>query len=139
MVLPSFSTASHLLTAIIHALPKSCAIPATFESCSVKPSTASIIITHTCARSTAILALITEYFSIESYTRLFLRSPAVSINTNFPYLFSTYESVASRVVPAISETIILSSPRIALTSEDLPTLGLPMTATLTVSSSSVSS
>ncbi len=138
MVLPSFSTASHLLTAIMQAFPSSCAMPATFESCSVKPSHASIIITQTLARSTAILALITLYFSIESSTLLFLLMPAVSINTNLPCSFSISVSVASRVVPAMLETITLSSPAIALMSEDLPTLGLPITATLTVSLSSSS-
>ncbi len=37
---------------------------------------------------------------------------------------------ASRVVPATLVTMTRSSPRIRLTSEDLPTFGLPMMATL---------
>ena len=41
--------------------------------------------------------------------------------------------MASRVVPAMSETMTRSSPRMRLMREDLPTLGLPMTATLMTS------
>ena len=37
-------------------------------------------------------------------------------------------SIASRVVPAISDTITLSSPTMAFTSDDLPTFGRPITA-----------
>jgi len=139
MVLPSFSTASHLFTAIIHALPRSWAIPATLESCSVKPSCASIIITHTVALSTAILARRTLYFSIASSTLLLRRIPAVSMKMNFPNRFSINVSVASLVVPAIFETMTRSSPAMALISEDLPTFGLPITATRILSSSSSSS
>ena len=36
--------------------------------------------------------------------------------------------MASRVVPALSDTITRSSPRNLLTSEDLPTFGRPITA-----------
>lgn len=46
-----FSTASHLFTAMMQALPCPGAKPATLESCSVKPSSASIVTTHTRARS----------------------------------------------------------------------------------------
>ena len=53
----------------------------------------------------------------------------------FPCLFSKYVSIASLVVPAISETITLSSPNILFISEDFPAFGLPITATLIVSSS----
>ena len=56
--------------------------------------------------------------------------PAVSMNTYRPHWFSTGVSEASRVVPAWSATIIRSSPHTRLTREDLPTLGLPITATL---------
>ena len=42
---------------------------------------------------------------------------------------SSSVSIASRVVPARSETITRSEPRKALTSEDLPALGRPITAT----------
>ncbi len=43
-------------------------------------------------------------------------------------------SIASRVVPARSETITRSSPTKRLTSDDLPTLGRPITARRTASS-----
>ena len=85
IVLPSFSTASHLLTTTIQPLPWSKAIPATLESCSVKPSVASIIITHTLARSTAVRARMMLYFSMASVTLLLRRMPAVSIKVNLPY------------------------------------------------------
>ena len=58
---------------------------------------------------------------------------------NFPYSFSINVSVVSRVVPAISETIARFTPLILLTSDDLPTFGLPIMATLITSSSSSSS
>ncbi|GBU00895.1 hypothetical protein M1K003_2920 [Staphylococcus aureus] len=43
--------------------------------------------------------------------------------------------MASRVVPATLDTITRSSPKIALTKLDLPTLGLPMIERRIVSSS----
>jgi hypothetical protein len=49
---------------------------------------------------------------------------------------SSSMSIASRVVPATSETITRSWPRNALTSDDLPTFGRPMMASRTRSSSS---
>src|SRR5215203_1424969 len=64
------------------------------------------------------------------------RRPAVSTRTTGRPSTSSRVSIASRVVPAMSETITRSEPRKALTSEDLPTLGRPITATRTVSSSS---
>ena len=45
-------------------------------------------------------------------------------------------SIASRVVPGMSDTMHRSSPRMRLTREDFPAFGLPMTATEIVSSSS---
>ena len=48
---------------------------------------------------------------------------------------SSGRSIASRVVPATSETITRSAPRNRLTSEDLPTFGRPITARRTASSS----
>ena len=39
-------------------------------------------------------------------------------------------STGSRVVPAISETIERSSPANALSNDDLPTFGRPISATL---------
>ncbi|MNJ62745.1 hypothetical protein D3C77_585970 [compost metagenome] len=47
--------------------------------------------------------------------------------------------MASRVVPAILLTITRSSPRSALTSDDLPTFGRPISATRMTSSSYSSS
>ena len=43
-------------------------------------------------------------------------------------------SIASRVVPGVSETITRSSPRSAFTRLDLPTLGRPRIATRIASS-----
>ena len=48
-------------------------------------------------------------------------------------------SIASRVVPAISEAITRSSPKIVLIKLDLPTLGRPIRENLIFSSSSSSS
>ena len=56
-----------------------------------------------------------------------------------PYSFSNAVSIASRVVPAIFETIRRFSPRIVLIIELLPAFGFPITATLIVSSSSSTS
>jgi len=47
--------------------------------------------------------------------------------------------MASRVVPGTSLTIALSSPRIAFSSADLPTFGLPTIATLIASGSASAS
>ncbi len=69
-----------------------------------------------------------------SMTFDFFLIPAVSMNTNFPSSFSITVSVASLVVPAISETITLSSPAILLISEDFPTFVFQITATFTYSS-----
>ncbi len=71
-------------------------------------------------------------FSIDSVVLLFLLIPAVSIKLYFPCSFSKYESIASRVVPAILLTITLFSPRILFTREDFPTFGFPITATFTI-------
>ena len=136
MVLPSFSTRSHLFTTMILALPASCAMPAIFVSCSVTPSRASSMMMHTSARSMASCARMTENFSILSSTLDLRRMPAVSMNTYLPYLFSKGVSTASRVVPATFETMTRFSPRMRFMSDDLPTLGLPMTATFILSSSS---
>ena len=135
----SLSIRSHLLIAITQPLPALWAIPATRVSCSVMPTEASISITHTSERSTAARARTIEYFSTLSSILPFLRIPAVSMMVNLPYLFSTKESIVSRVVPAISDTILLSSPIILLESEDLPALGRPIRATRIVSLPSSSS
>src|ERR1700690_1394937 len=57
------------------------------------------------------------------------RRPAVSTRIVRRPSTSSSVSIASRVVPARSETITRSDPRKALTSEDLPALGRPITAT----------
>ena len=119
--------------------PASCASPAIFASCADTPSLASSNKMHTSALSIANKLLITLYFSRLSFTLLFLRIPAVSINTYFPNSFSNSESIASLVVPAISLTIILSSPKILFTKEDFPTFGFPIIATLIIFLSSSSS
>ena len=60
------------------------------------------------------------------------------MKTYLPNSFSNSESIASRVVPAILLTITLFSPRILFTSEDFPTFGFPIIATLMISLSSSS-
>ena len=133
------STASHLFTAIIIPFPFSWASPAILASCSVTPSVASIISTTISALSTAATVLITLYRSISSLTLLFLLKPAVSIKIYSFFSYLTTVSTASLVVPAISETISLLSPRSLFIRDDFPTLGLPTTAILGVSSSSSAS
>ena len=59
--------------------------------------------------------------------------PAVSTSTSLRSPTSSGMSIASRVVPATSETITRSSPRKRFTSEDLPTFGRPITARRIVS------
>ncbi|CIV70182.1 Uncharacterised protein [Streptococcus pneumoniae] len=56
------------------------------------------------------------------------RIPAVSINLRGTPLMLTYSSMTSRVVPAISVTIALSSRKRLLRRLDFPTLGRPMIA-----------
>ena len=65
--------------------------------------------------------------------------PAVSTSSTLRPSTSIGVSIASRVVPATSETITRSRPRKALTSEDLPTFGRPITARRTMSSSASAS
>ena len=72
-------------------------------------------------------------FSIDSEILFFFLIPAVSIKLYFPLLFSKYESIASRVVPAILLTITLFSPSILFTKDDFPTFGFPITATFIIS------
>ena len=136
IVFVSFSMRSHLFTATTIPFPASCATPAIFLSCSVSPSAASIISTHTSQRSMAATALNTLYLSISSLTLLFLRIPAVSIRIYFSPSFSKGVSIESLVVPAIGDTITLFSPRRQFIREDFPTLGFPITAIFIVSSSS---
>ena len=56
------------------------------------------------------------------------RMPAVSVTTKRWPPWTTSESMASRVVPATSETTKRSVPSSALTKVDLPTLGRPTMA-----------
>ena len=114
--------------------------PAMRASCSVTPSAASMSISATSQRRMAVSDRMTEYRSSDaSSILLFLRMPAVSMMMNSSSPSTNRVSMASRVVPAISETITRSSLSIRLTSEDLPTLGRPTTAILTGPSSSFSS
>ena len=64
-------------------------------------------------------------FSTVSVILARLLTPAVSTKTYSWPSFSKRTSTLSRVVPATSETIILSWPEIALISEDLPAFGRP--------------
>ena len=66
------------------------------------------------------------YLSMASYDLPFFLKPAVSITTNCCPSLTNAVSIASRVVPSIFETITLSSFKIALVKEDLPTFGLPI-------------
>ena len=97
---------------------------------------ASIIISTTSALSIAVYALSTEYFSILSYILFFFLIPAVSINVYSLPFITHFSSIASLVVPAIGDTIVLSSPIIAFKSDDLPAFGFPIMATFVDSSSS---
>ena len=135
-MLVSFAIRSHLFTTTIIPLPASWATPAIFLSCSVIPSAASIIRSATSLLSIAATALITEYLSMSSVTLLFLLIPAVSMSIYLSPSFSNGVSMESLVVPAIGDTITLFSPTSSLMREDLPTLGLPITAILITSSSS---
>ena len=53
----------------------------------------------------------------------------MSIKLKHPNSFSAKVSIESLVVPATLETIHLFSPVILFISDDLPTFGLPITAT----------
>ncbi len=55
--------------------------------------------------------------------------PAVSMKRKVPSCVVTAVSMASRVVPAISLTMVRGSPTMALNSDDLPALGRPTMAT----------
>ena len=94
----------------------------------VGPSKASSTRSATSHSSTRLRAWTTERTSGPCSVFALRRMPAVSTRRKrFPPA-SRETSVASRVVPATSETIARSSPVSALTSEDFPTLGRPMIA-----------
>ncbi len=59
------------------------------------------------------------------------RRPAVSMKRKSTPSMSRVSSMASRVVPAMSETMARSSPRSRFSSVDLPALGAPTIATPT--------
>nr|GFD48497.1 hypothetical protein [Tanacetum cinerariifolium] len=65
---------------------------------------------------------------MSSFTRALRRKPAVSTNINSWPKAEYLASIESRVVPAISVTMLRSSPSNRLTNDDLPTLGRPMMA-----------
>ena len=75
-------------------------------------------------------AITTLNFSAISFVLPLRRIPAVSMNTYSTPSCTTVSSTASRVVPAIGETIARSLPVSVLSSVDLPTFGRPMIATL---------
>ena len=119
---------SHLFTATTKALPASSAKPAIVASWSAISCCASSTNTATLAASIACMALITENFSTASSTLPRRRTPAVSIMVKGLPSRSKSMWMLSRVVPAISNAITRSSPRMALTKVDLPTLGRPIMA-----------
>ena len=90
------------------------------------PFSPSITNKTTSLLSTAAKALMAAYLSMASYDLPFFLKPAVSITTNCCPSLTNAVSIASRVVPSIFETITLSSFKIALVKEDLPTFGLPI-------------
>ena len=82
----------------------------------------------TSQRSTAATARMMLKRSISSTILLLRRIPAVSMKIySFP-LYFTAVSMASRVVPAISDTIERSSCASLLIRDDLPTFGFPIRA-----------
>ena len=68
---------------------------------------------------------ITEKISTAPSVFRFARIPAVSISRYFLPSRSTITSIASRVVPGISEAMTRSNPASVLTSVDFPTFGRP--------------
>jgi len=81
--------------------------------------------TETSDRSTESLLLIVENFSIPPWIFPFLLSPAVSVRIISWSWYSIWMSVASLVVPGMSDTMTLSSPSSPFRSEDFPAFGLP--------------
>mmetsp|Transcript_4378 Transcript_4378/g.9594 ORF Transcript_4378/g.9594 Transcript_4378/m.9594 type:complete len:214 (+) Transcript_4378:181-822(+) len=101
-------------------------------SCSEMPSVASTTSKHTSERRAALSARRTISSSTPLLTRATRRTPAVSTKTNLVPWLSTAWSIASRVVPERSHTIARSVPVSRLSNDDLPTLGRPRMATLSV-------
>ncbi len=89
-----------------------------------------------CAASSARTSL---QYSIPWRWRRLRRRPAVSISRNRRSPRSKIVSIASRVVPGVGATITRGRPRMAFTSDDLPTFGRPRMATRISSSASAPS
>mmetsp|Transcript_45375 Transcript_45375/g.104125 ORF Transcript_45375/g.104125 Transcript_45375/m.104125 type:complete len:300 (+) Transcript_45375:532-1431(+) len=109
-------------------------------SCIVSVSRASKTNIVTCALFTICFARITAIRSTSSRCfppPLSFRMPAVSATSIRSPPHSKLEVTASRVVPGFSCTTCLSSFRMRFRIDDLPTLGLPITASF-ISSSSAS-
>ena len=70
-------------------------------------------------------AMTTLSFSAIAFVLPFRRMPAVSTKTNLVPLRSIVSSTASRVVPAMGETIDRSWPVNAFKRVDFPTFGQP--------------
>ena len=117
-------------------------VPATWASCAASPSVASRTRTQTSARPMALSARSAEKRSASGPEATFprRRMPAVSTSRTVRPSHSSVVSIASRVVPGTSLTMTRSSPRSALSSDDLPTFGRPtiaMRGTRSVSSSRI--
>jgi hypothetical protein len=99
----------------------------------VTPSVASITRNATSAASRCLRAITTLSFSAISLVLPLRRMPAVSMMRYFLPSRMTTSSTASRVVPAIGETMARCLPVSRLSSVDLPTFGRPMMAIFTSS------
>lgn len=120
-----FSRRSILLMARMRPLFSSRAYWAMWQSWAVTPMLPSMRRTTTSLRSMPRMQRRAENFSMPRSILPRRRRPAVSMRLYFLSLKVTSVSVLSRVVPAMSETMIFSSPKREFTSEDLPALGLP--------------
>mmetsp|Transcript_11608 Transcript_11608/g.25849 ORF Transcript_11608/g.25849 Transcript_11608/m.25849 type:complete len:242 (+) Transcript_11608:439-1164(+) len=127
----SFSgTASHLFSAITQERPSSAIRWARMRSWSTSPVIASSMSTTTSARRIALKALPTMKNSGPYMTLPRLRMPAVSIKRYELLPRVSKASTVSLVVPAWSDTMDRSSFTSLLNKLDLPTFGLPTSATL---------
>jgi hypothetical protein len=125
----SSSTRSHLLKASTSARPDSMTDVITRWSCSVIGSLASMSTTATSAASIADRVRSEAKYSVPLAVRTRLRKPAVSTNRHVSPSSSSNVSTGSTVVPATSCTTDRCSPANLLSRLDLPTLGLPTSAT----------
>ena len=122
------STRSHLDSASTTARPSPATRSQSDRSCRSIGSEASISTTTHSAKRMARSASDTASFSILPTTRDLRRMPAVSHSLIFWPRHSNSVEMASRVMPASGPVSIRSSPRMVLTSVDLPALGWPMMA-----------